>query len=227
MENLSEFELWKQGAEAKVYLGDFFGQPVIVKERFPKKYRHPALDQNLTQDRFKSEARMLVRCKAAGIKTPTVYYADYISCRLCLEYFPGSATAKDFINEKLLMNDERSRDLLNKLMALIGSNVARLHDNDIIHGDLTTSNLILREPHDDLDLYFIDFGLGYVSKSPEDKSVDLYVLERAFLSTHPGTEELFALLLRTYLDKSTRDGKEIAAKFYEVRLRGRKRVMIG
>lgn len=66
MEDLSSFDLWKQGAEAKVYLGTFFGQPVIVKERFAKKYRHPSLDQHLTQERFKSEARMLVRCKAAG-----------------------------------------------------------------------------------------------------------------------------------------------------------------
>lgn len=156
-----------------------------------------------------------------------MYYADYISYRLCLEYFPGSITAKDYINDKLMEKDEKSDVMLRSLVELIGSSVARLHDNDMIHGDLTTSNLILREPHDDLDLYFIDFGLGFVSTSAEDKSVDLYVLERAFLSTHPNTESLFAHLLETYFKSCGKDSKDIAAKFCDVRLRGRKRVMIG
>lgn len=66
MEDLSDFVLWKQGAEGKLYRGDFLGYPAVVKERFPKKYRHPTLDQHLTQERFKSEARMLTRCKNAG-----------------------------------------------------------------------------------------------------------------------------------------------------------------
>ena len=66
MDDLSDFVLWKQGAEGKVYRGEFLGYPAVVKERFPKKYRHPVLDQHLTQERFKSEARMLTRCKNAG-----------------------------------------------------------------------------------------------------------------------------------------------------------------
>jgi TP53 regulating kinase-like protein len=40
----------------------------------------------------------------------------------------------------------------------------------------------------------IDFGLSYISTLPEDKGVDLYVLERAFLSTHPNSESLVLLL---------------------------------
>ena len=38
----------------------------------------------------------------------------------------------------------------------------------------------------------IDFGLSFQEGVAEDKGVDLYVLERAFLSTHPNTEKLFA-----------------------------------
>jgi TP53 regulating kinase and related kinases len=134
-----------------------------------------------------------------------------------MEYFVNSITVKDFINGKVAEND-----VMMSLVELIGQNVARLHDNDMIHGDLTTSNLILTSPHDALDLHFIDFGLGYMSHSAEDKSVDLYVLERAFLSTHPGTEKLFASLLQSYFRTCSKDVKEISGKFYEVRLRGRK-----
>ena len=161
----------------------------------------------------------------SGLKTPTVYYADYHTNRLCLEYFPDCIPVKDFIRERLLGKEDDAS--LTRLVELIGQNVARLHDNDMIHGDLTTSNLILTAPHNALDLYLIDFGLGYVSHSTEDKSVDLYVLERAFLSTHPNTEPLFARLLKSYFASCSCDGKEIMAKFQEVRLRGRKRVMIG
>ncbi|OQV17245.1 TP53-regulating kinase [Hypsibius exemplaris] len=224
MDDLRGFELWKQGAEGRIYRGVFFDRPAVVKERFTKAYRHPSLDQHLTHERFRNEARMLVRCKAAGLKAPTVYYADYQTNRLCLEYFTECRTVKDFIDAKLGESDEK---MLVALMELIGKNVALLHDSDMIHGDLTTSNLILPIPHDRLDLHFIDFGLGYVSHSAEDKSVDLYVLERAFLSTHPNTERLFARLMQSYFKACRVDGREIARKFHEVRMRGRKRVMIG
>ena len=162
-----------------------------------------------------------------GLNAPTVYYADYNTNRLCLQYFPDCITVKEYIGAKLLEKTEASLQKLRALVEVIGRNIARLHDNDMIHGDLTTSNLILTVPHDDLNVYFIDFGLGYVSHSPEDKSVDLYVLERAFLSTHPNTEPLFAHLLDCYFKSCTKDVKQILSTFHEVRLRGRKRVMIG
>lgn len=44
----------------------------------------------------------------------------------------------------------------------------------------------------------IDFGLASVSTLAEDKAVDLYVLERAFASTHPGSDNLFAIVLDSY-----------------------------
>ena len=76
MDDLSDFELWKQGAEGKIYRGLFFGRPAVVKERFTKRYRHPALDQHLTQERFRSEAKMLVRCKATGEKTARLTHGE-------------------------------------------------------------------------------------------------------------------------------------------------------
>lgn len=63
----------------------------------------------------------------------------------------------------------------------MGGIIQRLHGYNIIHGDLTTSNMIVR----DEQIWLIDFGLAYQKNAAEDKAVDLYVLERAFVSTHP------------------------------------------
>lgn len=63
----------------------------------------------------------------------------------------------------------------------MGQMILRLHNVNIIHGDLTTSNMMISNDK----LYLIDFGLAYTKPNAEDKAVDLYVLERAFVSTHP------------------------------------------
>lgn len=71
-----------------------------------------------------------------------------------------------------------------------------MHSIDVIHGDLTTSNMLLRTPAASTSqttseprVVLIDFGLSYISTLPEDKAVDLYVLERALASTHPEPED--------------------------------------
>jgi TP53 regulating kinase-like protein len=76
-------------------------------------------------------------------------------------------------------------------MQEIGGIIAKLHDINLIHGDLTTSNILMRP---DGRLVAIDFGLSHVSTMIEDKAVDLYVLERAFLSTHPSSEHLVSIV---------------------------------
>ncbi|EMP35735.1 TP53-regulating kinase [Chelonia mydas] len=101
-----------------------------------------------------------------------------------------------------------------------------MHDDDLIHGDLTTSNMLLRPPVEELDLVLIDFGLSFISGLPEDKGVDLYVLEKAFLSTHPNTDTLFEALLKKY-STTSKKSSPVIKKLDEVRLRGRKRSMVG
>lgn len=81
-------------------------------------------------------------------------------------------------------------ELVTEVMRLVGKSVGELHASGVVHGDLTTSNLILRETNGNLEVVLIDFGLGSVSNSEEDMAVDLYVLERAFASTHPKSEGL-------------------------------------
>ncbi|CAJ1051826.1 EKC/KEOPS complex subunit TP53RK [Xyrichtys novacula] len=226
-EFLSNAELLKQGAEARVYRTKFLGKPTILKERFPKRYRHPVLDEKLTHRRTVQEVRSILRCRKAGISTPVVYFVDYTTHCIFLEEIVGSLTVRDHIASAQQPGSCADAEL-EQLAKRIGQILAKMHDEDVIHGDLTTSNMLLRRrpENKESDLVLIDFGLSYNSALPEDKGVDLYVLEKAFLSTHPNTESLFEKLLKSYAASSKRSAAVIK-KLDEVRLRGRKRSMVG
>eukprot|EP01117_Protostelium_nocturnum_P015860 TRINITY_DN6187_c0_g1_i3.p1 TRINITY_DN6187_c0_g1~~TRINITY_DN6187_c0_g1_i3.p1 ORF type:complete len:113 (-),score=45.05 TRINITY_DN6187_c0_g1_i3:177-515(-) len=108
----------------------------------------------------------------------------------------------------------------------VGELLSILHNTaGMIHGDLTTSNIIIQEGTGKLVL--IDFGLGSVSSLAEDKAVDLYVLERAFISTHPNTEHLFQRILDSYKNTSKKAGEVVLKKLDEVQQRGRKKLAFG
>ncbi|XP_003220687.2 EKC/KEOPS complex subunit TP53RK [Anolis carolinensis] len=221
---MAGLELVQQGAEARLYRGLFLGRPAVVKHRFPKRYRHPLLEERLSRKRTAQEARSLLRCRRAGISAPVVYFVDYVSNCIYLEDIVGSTTVRDYIISE--QQSGKSSSSLTVLAEKIGDILARMHDEDLVHGDLTTSNMLLRPPADKLDLVLIDLGLSFISALPEDKGVDLYVLEKAFLSTHPNTEALFEVLLKKYTAASKKSAAVIK-KLDEVRLRGRKRSMVG
>nr|XP_019828306.1 PREDICTED: TP53-regulating kinase [Bos indicus] len=247
---LSGLELVKQGAEARVFRGRFQGRAAVVKHRFPKGYRHPTLEARLSRRLmvltllavyFDLYFREEVSEKAMaphsstlawktpwmeepGICAPVVFFVDYASNCLFMEEIEGSVTVRDYIESTL--ETEKSPQSLLDLARTIGQVLARMHDEDLIHGDLTTSNMLLKPPLEQLNIVLIDFGLSFVSALPEDKGVDLYVLEKAFLSTHPNTETVFEAFLKSY-SAASRKSKPVLKKLDEVRLRGRKRSMVG
>ncbi|MBN3306169.1 EKC/KEOPS complex subunit TP53RK [Amia ocellicauda] len=223
---LDRQELLKQGAEARVYRGRFLGKAAVMKERFPKQYRHPTLDEKLTHRRTVQEVRSILRCRKAGISAPVVYFVDYTSHCIILEEIVKSATVRDHITS--MQASEKDSENLHPLAEQMGQILAKMHDEDVIHGDLTTSNMLLRRESEGgkVDLVLIDFGLSCISALPEDKGVDLYVLEKAFLSTHPNTEDVFERLLKSY-SVSSKKSAAVIKKLNEVRLRGRKRSMVG
>lgn len=105
-----------------------------------------------------------------------------------------------------------------------------------MHGDLTTSNMLVKRDLtanesylvDDKDIYFIDFGLSFISAQLEDKAVDLYVLERALLSTHSQHAEfIFDNILKGFQTEYKTGYDQLLDRLNQVRLRGRKRSMIG
>lgn len=221
------FTLVKQGAEAKLHVGSFLGQKAIAKERFPKKYRHPSLDQQLTKKRLKAELKLLIRCKKLGIRTPTIFFADADKSLFIMEYLSEAVTSRDLINAVRASEAEADCNRLTDVLKKMGETVAKLHNDGVIHGDLTTSNILVDAGRED-ELVMIDFGLGFSEGTAEDKGVDLYVLERAFHSTHPNMEDDFAVVLdgyRSTLNKG--DKKVVVAKYEEIRMRGRKRTMVG
>jgi len=214
---------FKQGAEARLYATTFLGQKAVVKERFSKKYRHPDLDVKLTSDRHKAEARALLKCKQIGVACPTLYMADQEQHLLIMQQLDGK-TAREAVDQGIAEADVKQ---LSRIAKLIGSTVAKLHQNHLIHGDITTSNLLIQEDGENTKLAVIDFGLSFQEGVAEDKGVDLYVLERAFLSTHPNTEKLFAEVLEAYSADAGAASAEVLKKFEEIRMRGRKRTMLG
>lgn len=215
------WSLVKQGAEARVYSTDFLGKPAIAKERFVKAYRVAALDEKLTHRRMAQEVRSMARCRRHGIRAPAVYHLDLEGRVIYMERITDGVLVKDYVAG---LDPERDAAAVNHLMKVTGAVLARMHDIDVIHGDLTTSNMVYDGAADRLTL--IDFGLSFASGLAEDKGVDLYVLERAFLSTHPGTEEHFKALLSSYAERS-KHAAAVVRKLDEVRLRGRKRTMVG
>ncbi|XP_027032363.2 EKC/KEOPS complex subunit TP53RK [Tachysurus fulvidraco] len=222
---LRDAELIKQGAEARVYRVRFLGRSAIVKERFRKRYRHHVLDEKLTRRRTAQEVRSILRCRKAGIAAPVVYFVDLSTNCIFLEEITDSITVREHIADAQAKG--QSIESLHSLADKMGRILAKMHDEDVIHGDLTTSNMLLKpELSGDLKLLLIDFGLSFVSALPEDKGVDLYVLEKAFLSTHPNTETLFQKLLQSYTTASKK-APPVIKKLDEVRLRGRKRSMVG
>ena len=215
------WKLIKQGAEARVYKGEHSGKSIIIKERFSKSYRVPALDQRLTSRRMNQEVRSITRCLKNGIRVPEVYRVDNSHKLIYMEYIEHGTVLRELLDQPEVITDS---SVVTSIMKTVGASLAGLHNIDLIHGDLTTSNMIY--DMEKMEITLIDFGLSFVSNSIEDKGVDLYVLERAFISTHPNTESCFEQILVSYKGTAN-NGEAIIKKLDEVRTRGRKRTMVG
>lgn len=196
-------EIFQRGAEAIIYLN----KPVIIKKRIKKSYRIEELDNKIRRRRTKIEAKLLRDARSLGILTPLVIDAREFS--LEMEFIEGRKLKDIF--EKL--SDKKKRWVCEK----IGEYASRLHEFNIIHGDLTTSNLILKGDN----LYLIDFGLGFYSNRVEDKAVDIYLLYQALKSTHFNIlDKIWEVILNTYKIKYT-DAKNVIKKVEEIKERGR------
>lgn len=212
----------------------------ILKYRPEKKYRHPVIDKALTKHRTLGEARLLAKLRLIdGLNVPKLIGCEpYHGC-IWLEFLGedlpnghGFSNLKNF----LWMNaSDPYSDLVKEVLIKVGKQIGLMHWNDFCHGDLTSSNIVLVRSGDHWEPYLIDFGLGSISTLVEDKGVDLYVLERAIISTHSSFSERYnGWILEGFKSVFEADGKvglgkykELIKRFEEVRLRGRKRSMIG
>ena len=204
--------LIKKGAEANLYLENWYGKKVIIKERIPKKYRLPVLDEQIRTYRTIHEPQLMHEAKKAGVPTPTIYMVDLAKKSIIMEYVEGKQV-------KRILNQLSAKERI-ELCRKIGILIGRLHRNGIIHGDLTTSNMILTSNG---KIYFVDFGLGEFSKELEAKGVDLHLMKRALQSTHYlFAEESFNAVLEGYAEAVGEvEAKKVLEKIREIELRGR------
>ena len=145
-----------------------------------------------------------------------------------MEEITQSQTIRDYIVEtQKNQSPEKALEILTPVAEKIGRLLGQMHAGKVIHGDLTTSNMLLRGTPEKLDIVLIDFGLSFSDGLAEDKGVDLYVFERALLSTHPNTEKLFEAVMKTYQEENKSEAQSVIQKLEEVRMRGRKRTMVG
>jgi Kae1-associated kinase Bud32 len=176
----------KRGAEAVITITD----DSVLKERVKKSYREVHLDHSLRRGRTRREAKLMALAKRAGVPTPYIRDIDTSGSTIEMSHVRGDKL-KDVLND---MQPQRQTEV----SRIIGEQIGRLHSHQIIHGDLTTSNMIVSDKR----VYFIDFGLGEINESIEAKGVDLLLFKKALHSAHwKVAEKCFKAAVEAYTKK--------------------------
>jgi N6-L-threonylcarbamoyladenine synthase/protein kinase Bud32 len=238
-------DLIAKGAEANIKESKWIDQPAIIKERIEKSYRITEIDKKIRKKRTKTEAKLLSEVKKLGVKSPILYDIDLKEKTITMEKIEGTLI-KDILNkyeEKTNSNNLKnkktnSNNLKNEKIAIningeelilkkeitdifkeIGEKIAIFHNGDIIHGDLTSSNIFIDK---DQNIIFIDFGLGKFSNLLEDKSTDLLVLKKSLQNIDYKTSKLlFKKVIEGYQSKTKNKTDKIEIKIKEIEKRGR------
>jgi len=171
---MTDDELIYKGAEANLYRTS----DGILKQRVSKKYRIPEIDESVRKLRTRHEAKILEKLHAAGVSVPKVLKASESDKTILLEDV-GGETLKDVISNS---NEKQAQEYARK----IGGLIKKTHEQNFVHNDLTTSNMI----YDGKKIFLIDWGLGYHTTRLEDKAMDLVVFRKSLRATHPKKSDL-------------------------------------
>ena len=212
MDQVNSPLLIKKGAEANLYIADWHGRRVVLKKRLPKEYRPVKLDEQIRNYRTVHESQLMHEAKEAGVPTPKIFLIDVKNTTIIMEFIEGKQI-------KLLLN-ELSEIERRDLCFGIGQLIAKLHKKGVIHGDLTTSNMIMNAYG---KVFFVDFGLGEKSEELEARGVDLHLMKRALESTHyQFAESCYKSVIDGYGSLlSSKELKSILEKIKEIERRGR------
>lgn len=196
--------LISQGAEAKI----FQDNNLVIKERNPKSYRIRELDEKIRKYRTRREINILEKASKI-IPVPKIHNSSEKEFKITMDFIDGQKLSKTLDN----FNDKKRLEIYKT----IGKQVAILHNNNIIHGDLTTSNIIIKNNI----ISFIDFGLSFIDQKSEHKAVDLHLLKQALESKHyKHFESSFQAVLEGYKE-ICKNHKEILDRLDKVEGRGR------
>jgi len=189
---------WKRGAEAIVT----FRNGKAEKRRVSKLYRAPALDNRLITERTRAEARLIAAARKGGVPTPVM--SDITADTIVMEQVKGT-----------LLTQNLTESAVYKAGRMIG----KLHISGIIHGDLTTSNIMLRE--NDGTCVLIDFGLAQVNSEIEQRGVDVHVLFQTLESTSPACADVLKNAFAAGYAETFAEAAEVITREHEIELRGR------
>ncbi|HVC58532.1 MAG TPA: KEOPS complex kinase/ATPase Bud32 [Candidatus Acidoferrales bacterium] len=189
-----------EGAEARIYSGQFLGSKVAVKERVSKAYRVKELDSAIIAQRTRSEARIMVLALSAGALVPNLMFVD------------GASISMELVDGKTLngLMDGMPAKKLNAVMGELGRYLGLMHNVDISHGDYTPANALVSGN----GVYVIDFGLASITKSVEDKALDLLLMKR---SVEP---KAYTPFLSSYR-RSSKAANAVVERLSEIEKRGR------
>ncbi len=204
--------LFKKGAEASLFLADWNGRKVVIKARLPKRYRPAELDAKIRSYRTAHEPQLMHKAKKAGVPTPTIFLVDMKNASITMEFVEGKQ-----VKQVLPHASPKERQ---ELCVKIGTLIGKLHKHGVIHGDLTTSNMIL---NGEGKIFLVDFGLGEKNAEIEARGVDLHLMKRALQSTHYETAaECFKHVQKGYAAILGReDAEKVFEKIREIERRGR------
>jgi len=153
----------------------------------------------LIAERTRAEARIIATARRSGVPTPII--RDITPDTIVMERIRGD-----------LLRDALDPEHLTEAGRVIG----KLHEAGVVHGDLTTSNIIFRNRQ----CVLIDFGLSQVSSEIESRGVDIHVLFQTLQSTTPDAESMKSAFIRGY--KEVFGGAaEVLSREQEIEMRGR------
>jgi len=197
-------KIFNRGAEALIY----FDGKQVIKERIPKSYRLPELDKKIIKRRTKSETKILKKASSiSNVPCPNESKKEGI---ILMPLIDGEK-----LSEKLNSYEKKKQI---EVMKKIGKEISKIHKEGIIHGDLTTSNMILKGN----GVYIIDFGLGSLNGKDEQKGVDIHLLKEALDSKHfENSKNLFLAFKKGYESLNKNESKKVFEKLKKIEKRGR------
>jgi TP53 regulating kinase-like protein len=200
-----------RGAEADLYLAEWGNAKALIKARKALPYRLPVIDKRIRRQRTVREAEIIVEARQAGVRTPRIYFVDDKNSIIVMEFISGEKL-KEHLGH---ISEEKASTLFIQTGAAIG----KMHLAGIIHGDLTTSNIIVRGSH----LFFVDFGLSIHSTKLEDRAVDVRLVKETLTGAHSQISSFaFSSFLRGYRSVvGETEVTKVSRKLAEIERRGR------
>jgi TP53 regulating kinase-like protein len=199
------------GAESTIFKTEEWGRPVILKWRPQKPYLLKEIDELLRHSRTSRECKMLTYARQLGVSTPAVHWTNLTTCTIAMDYIEGKQLKQ--------MAAALSRSKLEELCHMFGLSIALMHRGNVVHGDPTTSNVLIDSKS---RLWMVDFGLAEWNATIEMKGVDLHLIRRALETTHWDLQEIMlSAALEGYVSVLGSDAEPVFSRMEAIRERGR------